>query len=194
MIKAIIFDCFGVLVGKGFWKIYQDLGGDVEKDATFIEEMLDKANSGAISRQEFGHIIAEKINVSYEAYQEVYDRDEQPNEEIFSYIASDLKPNFKLAVVSNAASGSVERRITAQKMALFDQKIISADVKLLKPDPRIFQLALDRLGVTAEETVFTDDRKEYLSGAVSLGIHTILYEGPESFKLQLTQLLSDQQG
>ena len=153
--------------------------------------MLDQANSGAITRQEFGQIIADKLGVSYDQYQAIYDRDEQPNKEIFEYIQSDLKPNFKLAVVSNAASGSVERRIPAEKMALFDTKIISADVNLLKPDPKIFQLALERLGVSAEETVFTDDRQEYLGGADAVGIHTILYTVAEDFKKQLREILEN---
>ncbi|ORY57695.1 HAD-like domain-containing protein [Leucosporidium creatinivorum] len=56
---------------------------------------------------------------------------------------------------------------------MFDLFIESSVEKLRKPDPAFYQLALDRLGVKAEETVFLDDIGPNLAAAKKLGIHTI---------------------
>ena len=58
----------------------------------------------------------------------------------------------------------------------FNYVIISSEVRLLKPDPKIYQLALDRIGCRAEETVFIDDVQVNVAGAEKLGMHGILYQ------------------
>ena len=58
----------------------------------------------------------------------------------------------------------------------FDHIIASCDVKLIKPDPALYKLALDRMGFKAEECVFIDDRQVNVDAAAGLGIHSILYQ------------------
>ncbi len=60
----------------------------------------------------------------------------------------------------------------------FDFFIESAVVGLQKPDPRIYELALNTLGAKAEETVFLDDIGRNLKSAHALGIHTIKVVDP----------------
>mgnify|MGYP000934383170 CR=1 FL=1 len=188
MIKAIIFDCFGVLVGRGFWAIYQELGGDPIADEEFIDEWLNKANTGSISSEKFSNAMAKKLNLSLEKYNDAFKRDEVPNEEVFEYIAKTLKPNYKLALVSNATGNSVRRKIPEEKLALFDEVFISAEVGLLKPDAKLFQLALDRLGVRAGETVFVDDHQKYIDGANAVGLQTILFRSLDDLQTNIEQL------
>jgi epoxide hydrolase-like predicted phosphatase len=57
----------------------------------------------------------------------------------------------------------------------FDHLVISSDVKLLKPDPRIYELALERAGCQPQEAVFIDDRSENIKAAEDLGIKGILF-------------------
>lgn len=57
----------------------------------------------------------------------------------------------------------------------FDHHIISSEVKLLKPDARIYQLALERAACQPGEAVFIDDRPENVEGAEALGIKGILF-------------------
>jgi len=58
----------------------------------------------------------------------------------------------------------------------FDHMIASCDVKLLKPDPAIYTLALARIGCLAEESVFIDDREINVKAAEKLGINGIVYQ------------------
>jgi putative hydrolase of the HAD superfamily len=72
---------------------------------------------------------------------------------------------------------------------IFDDMIISAEVGLAKPDRRIYQLALDRLGVEAEQTIFIDDFDENIRGARELGIHGIHFQDPQAVLEELKDLL-----
>jgi epoxide hydrolase-like predicted phosphatase len=59
---------------------------------------------------------------------------------------------------------------------LFDVIVFSSEVGVCKPDPHIFQCALEQLGVDASATVFIDDRENNVNGAKALGIHAIQYK------------------
>ena len=190
MVKAIIFDCFGVLVGKSYWDIYVAAGGDAVTDHDFIESMLQKANSGAISNAVFSTIMAEKLGLSMAEYRQLIQREERPNYQLFEYIRTDLKPKYKIAMLSNVNCGVIERKIPPELRVLFDVEVLSAEAGVQKPDLRIYELTVDKLGVEYHEAVFTDDLPKYIAPAKELGMQTILYTGFDSFKTQLKGLLS----
>lgn len=52
--------------------------------------------------------------------------------------------------------------------------MLSCDVGVLKPEPAIFQMALEQLGVPSADSLFVDDRSENLDGAHSIGMRTVL--------------------
>ena len=61
----------------------------------------------------------------------------------------------------------------------FDGMIISGKEKLVKPDLKIYKLAIDRFNLTPEETVFIDDKKENIEAAKKLGFLTIHLTDPK---------------
>ena len=71
----------------------------------------------------------------------------------------------------------------------FDHIIVSADVKLIKPDPRIYQLTLERIGCQAHEAVFIDDRKINVEAAEALGIKGILFTSKAKTIAALSRIL-----
>jgi len=187
VIKAVIFDCFGVLVGTGYWNVYRQLGGDPVKDAEFLDEVLAKADSGRITSAELAQIVSERLGITIEQYERTHQADEVPNQEVFAFIR-ELKPRYKIGLLSNVGPGTIERKIPPDLLELFDTKVISSEVGLLKPDPAIFRLAAERLGVAPSEAVFTDDHAEYLPGAVQVGMPTVLFTGLADFKEKFAQL------
>lgn len=56
----------------------------------------------------------------------------------------------------------------------FDVITVSGDVKICKPDPRIFELTLEKLGVSAEECLYVDDRPGNLEAARNLGLRAVM--------------------
>ncbi len=169
MIKAIIFDCYGVLLGQGFWHTYAAAGGDVRNDEGFIHEQLHSMNTGEQTSLEFDEHIAKHLNITLEQWQVTKRRQELPNAQLLHYIEDSLKLRYKIGMISNASAGSVERKLTEQQLNLFDIKVISAEVGLLKPDPEIYNLAAEKLGVVCNECVFIDDYPGYVEAAQALG-------------------------
>jgi putative hydrolase of the HAD superfamily len=191
MIKAILFDCFGVLVGTGFEHTYRMAGGDPIKDQAFIEDTLRQENLGLITPADFQEALIRKLSISDDDWQRAIGQAEQPDLELLRYIEQ-LRKNYKTAVMSNASLGVVESRIGGDWLKkCFDEIIVSAEIGLIKPDLAIYKYTAEKLGVKLGECVFVDDREVHLAPARSLGMQTILYEGFPQTKYVLEQLLAD---
>jgi putative hydrolase of the HAD superfamily len=73
---------------------------------------------------------------------------------------------------------------------LFDVTVISEHEGIAKPDPAIYQITLDRLGLPASACVFVDDRHANLVPAAALGITTVHADGQDTTVARLAQLLN----
>jgi putative hydrolase of the HAD superfamily len=88
----------------------------------------------------------------------------------------ELRQTMKTAVLSNSVDGA--RREEQQRFELasiFDVLVYSHEVGCAKPDPKIYRLTEDLLGVSPDEIVFLDDRPEHVRAARSCGWHAILH-------------------
>lgn len=95
---------------------------------------------------------------------------------------------YKLGVLSNTISAHVEY---PKSQGLFDPflvTIFSHEVGVRKPDPTIYQLALDRLGSNPKQSVFIDDLLENVQAAISLGIHGIVFTNDTQLRKDLANL------
>lgn len=70
----------------------------------------------------------------------------------------------------------------------FKGTVVSGDEKLIKPDPRIFRLLLDRYGLAAQDCVFIDDNPKNAAAADALGIHGIPFRDPTTLRADLRAL------
>ncbi len=91
--------------------------------------------------------------------------------------------NYPLFALTNfAADQFADFKASHEFMALFKDVIVSGEEKIVKPDPRIYHILLDRSGIAAEETLFIDDRMENLIAAQKIGFHTHLFTNAENLK------------
>ncbi len=189
MVRAIIFDCFGVIVGKGFENTYRAAGGDPQKDRSFINDMLTRANLGLINDLDFRTGMAQKIGLSLDDWRRAVLAAEQPDTELLNYIKK-LRKNHKTAILSNANHGSLDRKIGAEWLeACFDVVVVSADEGMIKPDPQIYHLTAERLGVEPSDCVFIDDKQVQTEGAKNIGMQAIVYKDLAQLKLDLAPLV-----
>ena len=187
--QAILFDCFGVLVGQGFDATWRRAGGDPDRDRAFINDTLNAANAGFITLDEMLTQVCAKLSITPERWLEVTAETERPDQKLIDYIRDTLKPRYKVAVVSNAGVGTLERVLTDQQRAVFDAQIVSAEVGYVKPAPEIYQLAAERLGVEPLACVFTDDNQPYCDGAEAVGVKAILFRDSQQFIRELEAIL-----
>ncbi len=87
---------------------------------------------------------------------------------------------YKLYVLSNFGDGYFAKtRAQYPFFDIFDGLLISGEHRVVKPDPAIYLLLLHRFGLTAERTLFIDDRQDNIDGAATLGIRGMLFTHPE---------------
>ena len=85
-------------------------------------------------------------------------------------------------------SGEFFRPFRAAQSVLFDRFrdiLVSGDERLVKPDPAIFALALDRFGLADGEGLFVDDRAENVAAAEAAGFVGYLFRGAEGLRAEL---------
>jgi len=70
----------------------------------------------------------------------------------------------------------------------FDGIVVSGDEGVIKPDPRIFRILLDRYAIAPDEAVFVDDNPRNAEAAAALGIHGIHFRSPEQLQEELRAL------
>jgi 2-haloacid dehalogenase len=71
---------------------------------------------------------------------------------------------------------------------VFEDIVVSGIVKLVKPDPRIYRLLLEKIGRSAEECIFIDDSEKNSLAARELGFRAIRFTSPEQLQAELTQM------
>jgi putative hydrolase of the HAD superfamily len=97
------------------------------------------------------------------------------NAELADWFAG-LRPRWRTGILSNSAVGARERERERYGFeAMTDLIVYSHEVGMTKPDPRVYRLTCDRLGVRPEETVFVDDAEAAVAGARAAGLHAVRF-------------------
>jgi putative hydrolase of the HAD superfamily len=109
-------------------------------------------------------------------------------EDMFELVKRAKSAGYKTALLSN--SWGMGLYPIDRIRALFDVVVISGEVGLRKPDPDIFKLTVDKLGVRAEACVFVDDHPGHLKAAQEAGMTTVLHKAPAQSISEVEALLS----
>lgn len=90
-------------------------------------------------------------------------------------LALELKKEYRISILSNMPEVSdYFIRTKFRFFNKFELPLFSWKVKMIKPDPKIYELQMQRLNTRAEEILFIDDKQENLDAAAKLGMHTYL--------------------
>jgi HAD superfamily hydrolase (TIGR01509 family) len=100
-----------------------------------------------------------------------------------------LKASYKLAVLSNTSLQTLDKLLHGHELEeVFDVVIASSETDYIKPQPEIFQSALDKLEVNAGEAVFIDDATGNVHGARQIGLAAHLFTGNQDLFTFLNSL------
>ena len=186
MIKAIIFDCFGVLATEAWLPFKAKYFGDDPDKFEEASDLAKRANTGLISHQDFIATAAKMAGITPWEAEQFISRN-VPNEELFDYI-EDLKKTYKIGFLSNIAGNFLHRMFTQEQLALFDTICLSFETGLVKPDPQAFIETTKLLGVEPSEAVMVDDQQRQITGAREAGLQAILFTDTEQFKNDLAAI------
>jgi len=188
MIKAVIFDCFGVLTTDGWLPFKKKYFGH---DAGLFEEagrLNILADSGRISDVDFIHQIARLANVPFEQADNEM-KNNIANNDLFDYIADRIAPKYLVGMLSNVSENFLGKLFSPEQMNLFSSVSLSCDTGYVKPDERAYISIIRALGMEIEDCLFIDDQQRYIDGARSIGLQSILYQDIEQMKAELESIL-----
>lgn len=192
MVKAIIFDCFGVLTTEGWLNFKEKHFGNNPELLKQATELNKQTNLGLLSYNEFLKQIARLANVPLNEAHKAVDTN-APNEPLLRYI-SELKPKYRIGVLSNASANWFVQLFRPEQVELFDELALSYETGVVKPDPRSFEMVAEKLGVKPEECVFIDDQQRYTSAAKDIGMQAVWYRDFGQMKADLEKILVDSKG
>ncbi len=109
-----------------------------------------------------------------------------PNHRMIGAVQAAKAAGKKIGLISNSWGLGIYDRAPID---LFDESIISGEVGLHKPQPEIYLLACERLGVVPADCVFVDDLRENVSGAEAVGMQAILHRDAATTITRLEELL-----
>jgi putative hydrolase of the HAD superfamily len=190
--EAIMFDLFGTLVddfvssvGQMNTELATALGAPLEPFMELWRETAEMRSAGAFQTVEASieHVCAimgvrvgtEEMNKAVQIRLHYTRRALEPRPNALMTLTQLKTLSYKIGLLSNC---SIEIPILWPKTPfahLFDTAIFSSRERLKKPDPRIYHLACERLGVTPDSCLYVADGENYeLAAAGKVGLHSVL--------------------
>jgi epoxide hydrolase-like predicted phosphatase len=199
MVKAIIFDFGGPIVDweEGMNEVYRKHEDHHNLERDTLRKLFNDYIVGGLvadfhSIADFFEKTKPSINMTVEELNEVLEEANATmyvRPEMIAYIEI-LRKKYKIALLSNFSNG-LERFLQEvfKIYHLFDLVVSSYNVKIKKPDSRIYEHTLKKLGLKPEEAVFIDDLEENVKGAEAVGIKGIIFNNVDQCKSDLDKLL-----
>jgi epoxide hydrolase-like predicted phosphatase len=196
-IRAVFFDLGGVIIRTEYQAprellaerlnlTYEDLNKIV-----FEGDSGRKASLGAITTEEHWAAIAHRLRLPASETSrlradffagDVIDRG------LLDFIRK-LRPRYKTGVISNAWPDLREYMVENKFDDAFDAIVISSEVGVMKPELKIYRLALGQLKVEPAEAVFVDDMPANVEAARLLGMQALRFQSPEQILGELAEAL-----
>ena len=206
VIRAVVFDIGGVLekVDDAAWPVTwasrwaARAGMSLDELAAALDRLppIGDVPTGAASEEEFRHLYATALGLDearadlmmvelWDAYCGELDA------ELFAWYVAQ-RDRAALGILSNSMDGA--RREDTRRFGIpeaADVVVYSHEVGLAKPDPAVYALTADRLGVAPGEIAFLDDSPVSVDGARAAGWHAVLHTDTRSSVAALEKILAD---
>jgi putative hydrolase of the HAD superfamily len=196
-VRGLLVDFGGVLTSNVFdsFRVFcREEGIDPESVRTLFRE--DPRALRLVRRLEVGEIEEEEFSTSFGALLGIEDSADlvnrifggiEPDETMVEAVKKARTAGIRTGLLSNSmGTGRYDRAAFPE---LFDGVVISGEVGLHKPQPEIFRLGCERIGLPPEDCVFVDDLRENCDGAEAVGMTAILHRGADTTIPELERLL-----
>lgn len=197
MINTVIFDLGGVLIDWNPRYMYRKIFDDEKQMENFLSEVCDDDWNKA---QDAGRPIAEanksliakypewekEILAFYDRWVEMLGGPIQETVDMLKTLHS--RKEARLVALTNWSSETFPvAREMYDFLDLFEGILVSGEEKLVKPDPRIYELVLDRYDIDRSKAVFIDDNKDNIIASTNLGLEGWQFTSPGKLRGQLEE-------
>jgi len=202
MIKNLIYDFGKVLVDYDFDHVVDDFFPNDAQGKADEQEFLSIIGDPAFVRRcdleliPFDELVREqqekypKYSRQFKLFQERYLEFMTGEIEGMRDYMQELKDRgYRLFGLSNWGTTVLGVIDKYEIFKLLEGSVISYQLKIVKPNPDIYQALLERYGLKAEECVFADDKLENIEGAERVGMHGILFTDMEQYRRELEPML-----
>ena len=202
-VDAVVFDYGGVLTSAVRDTTARWLAADTIDETSFATVMRewmarDAVDGSPVHRLETGELNGAEFEIEFAARLRTTSGGQvvaegllarmfagmRPDPAMFALLA-ELRDLVKVAVLSNSWANTYPDNLAE----LVDAVVISGEVGLRKPDPKIYRLVLDQLGLPAQACVFIDDAPVNLDAATALGMTAIRHRDAATTRAELAVLI-----
>ncbi|MCC7495947.1 MAG: HAD family phosphatase [Bryobacterales bacterium] len=196
MLKALIFDLGNVILAFDFMRSYQTLAKmynwppERVPDRSRLTGLLHSYESGGMSSAVFFGEMAQTLGLdglSFEQFRDIwfsiFDTDTLCPESFFEY----LSKSYRLILLSN--TNELHFDMIRQRFPLlghFHHLVLSYEVGVMKPAPRIYQEAIRAAGCKPEECFYTDDIQDYVDAGRNAGLDAVRFQSYQQLRAELT--------
>jgi epoxide hydrolase-like predicted phosphatase len=182
--RAVVFDLNGVIKSAPRMTAVSAYleDGHLDRDRVLAElaDINNLASKGAITEDEMNNQVGTVLGIRGSELTElvaaVWEEYLSPVNDALMKFFDRLRPAYRTALLSNSFVGARQREERRYQFSrLTDTIVYSHEVGVLKPDPAIYHLTCQRLGVSPDETVFLDDDPDYVEAARAIGMRGIVY-------------------
>lgn len=179
MIRALIFDCFGVLYRDNLSLLFEIVPADKR---TQLRDIVHASDHGLISRQEYYEYIASLSGKTIDDIQVLSAQQYNRNESLVE-LATSLKSRYKIGLLSNIGNETMDSLFPAdERKTIFDAFILSSDVGLIKPSREIYNVTAEQLDEQPEDCLMIDDIPANVEGAKQAGMQALLFTTNQQFQ------------
>ena len=202
-VKALIFDVGGVLaIGSNLKQsgkkghshsihesVAKKLNLSLDQYFDSIDTAYSKSIEGKIDEKALLTILSKNLKVSKRKiknlFEEEYERVFRQNVELYKFAFQKKKEGYKIAILSDQWHLSYGPLVPKKYSKKFDVEVISCFEGLRKPDLRIYQLTIKKLGIRPAQGVFIDNQEWNTSAAKKAGIPAVLFKNNKQLFKQL---------
>jgi 2-haloacid dehalogenase len=195
-VKAVVFDLGGVLIDWDPRYLYRKLLADEAAVEEFLATVatpewnaeLDGGRPfaegvAALTRRHPAHAAA--IAAYHERWPEMLGGDLPGSVELLAELRAAGVPLYALTNWSAETFAITRQRF--EFLDWFDGLVVSGEEGMVKPDPRLFRVLLDRFGLAPEATFYVDDSPANVAAARRLGIDAVRFSDPEQLRRDLVE-------
>jgi len=184
-INTIFFDWGGVIAddpGDEFLsQLLRNIGANDDQIQEIHDSYMRRFMQGTISEAEYWQLLRD--NYGFTVHESISNdfvkwRGLIINEDVMSLVDQAKSKGAQTAILSNVIEPTYNVLAKAGHYDRFDVVIASCKLGFAKPQPEIYQIALDQLHATAGQSLFIDDKQKNLDPAAAMGFKTILAENP----------------